>query len=265
MQSGWAIGYALAALTCPSRASHDSDGVRSSSSASCRRFSHSGSNVACAEPEIWIARPQSSQARLRHALFASGVARVTIVLTLMNTCTLFAWWGFNLWLPSYLKAPPAQGGIGLGAERGVPSFVVVMQIGMWIGYVTFGFVSDRFGRRRSYVAYLIAAAALLAVYVSVRVPSRVTGARSTCRVCGDRILQRVRRGHRRDLSHRHTGDSAGHYLQRWSAGKRSGTVPGGIAGGTAWVRRGLARLFGGVRAGRACVDLDSGDERRVLA
>jgi MFS family permease len=45
-----------------------------------------------------------------------------------------------------------------------------MQVGMWFGYVTFGFVSDRFGRKRSYVAYLIAAAALLAAYVTVRVP-----------------------------------------------------------------------------------------------
>ena len=41
---------------------------------------------------------------------------------------------------------------------------------MWLGYVTFGFVSDRFGRKKTYVTYLLSAAVLLAIYVSVRVP-----------------------------------------------------------------------------------------------
>jgi len=46
-----------------------------------------------------------------------------------------------------------------------------MQAGMWFGYVTFGFFSDRFGRKRSYVTYLLSAAVLLAIYVSVRNPA----------------------------------------------------------------------------------------------
>jgi MFS family permease len=50
------------------------------------------------------------------------------------------------------------------------SLILVMQVGMWFGYVTFGFVSDRYGRKRAYVTYLIAAAVLLFVYVSVRAP-----------------------------------------------------------------------------------------------
>ena len=31
---------------------------------------------------------------------------------------------------------------------------------MWFGYVTFGFFSDRFGRKRTYVSYLLSAAIL---------------------------------------------------------------------------------------------------------
>ena len=45
-----------------------------------------------------------------------------------------------------------------------------MQIGMWFGYVTFGYISDRAGRKRTYVVYLLAAAVLLFLYVSIRVP-----------------------------------------------------------------------------------------------
>ena len=50
------------------------------------------------------------------------------------------------------------------------SFVVAMQVGMWFGYVTFGFISDAIGRKRSYVIYTLTAAALIVVYVSIRVP-----------------------------------------------------------------------------------------------
>ena len=170
MQSGWAIGYALAALV--SAIVLPRFGWRAVFFIGILpAFLTLWIQRRVSEPRIWIGAARASQSTPRvPSLFAGGMARVTIVLTLMNTCTLFAWWGFNLWLPSYLKAPPAQGGIGLGATA-ASVFVFVMQIGMWFGYVTFGFVSDRFGRRRSYVAYLIAAAALLAIYVTVRIPA----------------------------------------------------------------------------------------------
>src|SRR5207244_4455657 len=51
------------------------------------------------------------------------------------------------------------------------AFVVIMQIGMWFGYITFGFVSDALGRKRTYITYLLTAAGLLFIYASVRVPA----------------------------------------------------------------------------------------------
>ena len=49
-------------------------------------------------------------------------------------------------------------------------FVVAMQVGMWFGYVTFGYVSDLIGRRRAYVTYLLTAAVLMLAYVSITLP-----------------------------------------------------------------------------------------------
>ena len=72
---------------------------------------------------------------------------------LMNAATMFAWWGLNLWIPAYLSLPTAQGGIGLSTVV-MSGFVVAMQVGMWFGYVTYGFVSDRIGRKPTYVTYL---------------------------------------------------------------------------------------------------------------
>jgi MFS family permease len=43
-----------------------------------------------------------------------------------------------------------------------------MQVGMWLGYVSFGFICDRIGRKKTYIIYLFAAAALVILYSSVR-------------------------------------------------------------------------------------------------
>mgnify|MGYP003577984191 CR=1 FL=1 len=41
---------------------------------------------------------------------------------------------------------------------------------MWFGYVTFGFISDTFGRKKTYVVYVTAPAALILAYASTRNP-----------------------------------------------------------------------------------------------
>lgn len=50
-------------------------------------------------------------------------------------------------------------------------FILVMQAGMWVGYVTFGYVSDAFGRKPTYVAYLVMASLTLAAFLSTRNPA----------------------------------------------------------------------------------------------
>jgi MFS family permease len=124
------------------------------------------------EPQIWHERRAAKDGPRGLGfgeMFGPSMWRVTTAVTLMNACTMFAWWGFNLWLPGYLALPAAQGGIELSTTT-MSSFVVAMQVGMWFGYVTFGYASDWMGRRRAYVTYLLAAAVLILVYVSVRQP-----------------------------------------------------------------------------------------------
>ena len=123
------------------------------------------------EPAIWReSRQVAASARGAFGdIFRRPMLRLTIAVTVMNAFTMFAWWGFNLWLPSYLSMSPAQGGVGLSTTM-MSGFVVAMQVGMWFGYVTFGFISDRIGRKKTYVAYLLSAAVLLFVYVTIREP-----------------------------------------------------------------------------------------------
>ena len=169
MQSGWAIGYALAAavnyLVQPAfgwRAVFFVGILPAFLTIWVRR------NVR--EPEIWQrAQREAPGGPTLRRLFTRELAPLTVALTLMNACCLFGWWSFNLWLPSYLQEPESRGGLGL-LILSSSTMIVVMQLGMWLGYITFGFVSDRIGRKRTYVAYLLAAALLLFLYVSVRSP-----------------------------------------------------------------------------------------------
>jgi MFS family permease len=119
------------------------------------------------EPRIWRdAPPRRGSIR---AIFRDGLARLTIPLTIMNAFTLFGWWGFNLWLPGYLSLPASAGGMGF-APSTMSWFIIAMQVGMWFGYVTFGFISDAFGRKRTYVIYTTTAAVLILAYISIRMP-----------------------------------------------------------------------------------------------
>ena len=58
------------------------------------------------------------------------------MITLMNACTMFAWWGFNLWLPAYLSLPAGAGRHRHGLRRTMSALVIFMQAGMWLGYIT---------------------------------------------------------------------------------------------------------------------------------
>ena len=167
MQSSWAVGYAAAAVV----------------NASVRPFfGWRGVFLAGVLPALltlWIRRSvaesplwrasRSAPARLAH-LLSGSLARLALLVTAMNAATMFAWWGLFTWIPSYLARPPADGGAGLSLLR-TSTWIVLMQAGMWLGYVSFGFLADRFGRRRTYVAYLLIAAALVPVYGAVRQPA----------------------------------------------------------------------------------------------
>ncbi|HXH06922.1 MAG TPA: MFS transporter [Vicinamibacterales bacterium] len=121
------------------------------------------------EPAIWRERrrPAAGSGAGIGDIFRGTLLRLTLAVTLMNACTMFAWWGFNLWIPAYLQLPATAGGVGLSASA-MSGLVIAMQVGMWFGYVTFGFVADAAGRRRTYVAYLLAAALLILAYASTR-------------------------------------------------------------------------------------------------
>jgi MFS family permease len=95
--------------------------------------------------------------------FLRTYAKVILVTLFMNAAALFGWWGLFTWIPSYLALPIARGGRDLSLADS-STWIIAMQAGMWLGYVTFGFISDAAGRKRTYVFYLLVAALLVPLY-----------------------------------------------------------------------------------------------------
>jgi MFS family permease len=172
MQSSWAVGYGLAAIL---------------TALILPRFGWRAvffAGIAPAlitlwirrrvpEPEIWVrsrsllsAQPGSSGAR---EIWRGGYRRGLLVATAANAGTMFAWWGLFTWIPAFLSLPPERGGVGLDVLR-TSTWIVLMQAGMWLGYVSFGFISDRIGRRKAYAGYIFIAAALVPFYALSRSP-----------------------------------------------------------------------------------------------
>jgi MFS family permease len=164
MQSGWALGYMLAAgmtaLILPRwgwRALFLAGLFPAALALLIRRHVQ--------EPEIWRRR-SGGNSGLKE-IFQGILRRRTILASLLAACVLFAYWGLFTWIPGFLSTSTARGGAGLTIVQ-TSGFVVPMQLGAFAGYVGFGLLADKLGRRPAFVCYVLAAAILTPVYGATR-------------------------------------------------------------------------------------------------
>ena len=191
VQSGWAIGYllaaGLAAFVLPRwgwRALFALGVLPALVTVWVRRR--------VPEPEIWKRRALAGGATASHATAghatAGGTAtvgaapdgaaaaslgamailrppllRFTLSATALGTALLFAYWGLFTWIPTFLARPIEEGGAGLGLMKS-SAWIVPMQIGAFLGYVLFGVIADRIGRRPAFLLFVLGAALLVPVY-----------------------------------------------------------------------------------------------------
>jgi MFS family permease len=162
MQSGWAIGYVLAAIAAAVvlprwgwRVLFLVGVLPALVTALIQRYVE--------EPAVWA---QSRQPAPWTSLFRPPLARITVLTTLVATAVMFGYWGLFTWLPGFLSAPVAKGGAGLDIMH-TSAWIIVMQVGTFLGYLVFGWLADRAGRRPTFALYVIVAALLVPMYGSI--------------------------------------------------------------------------------------------------
>jgi MFS family permease len=115
------------------------------------------------ESEIWLKHQTSGGGGSLRVLWREDIRWNGMLATAMNACAMFGYWGLFTWIPAYLSLPAAEGGRGLDLTQ-TTTWLLVMGVGKWLGYATFGFFADAQGRRRAYAAYLLVAALLVPLY-----------------------------------------------------------------------------------------------------
>ncbi len=165
MQSGWAIGYLLAAaasaLILPRfgwRWLFAVGFLPAIIAVLIRR--------GVPEPEVWRRHVPSATSSFGR-IFRPPLAPITLRATALTTSVLFAYWGLFTWLPGYLSAPVSAGGAGLSILQG-STWMIPTQIGAFFGYISFGWLADRIGRRPAFAFYVVMAACLTPLYGATR-------------------------------------------------------------------------------------------------
>jgi MFS family permease len=169
MQSGWALGYIMAAVLAALVLGQPAFGADA-----WRWLFVAGVLPALfalwirrnvREPKAWRARPPTAPGGPNPfaVIFGRALLGRTLLIVLLGSAVQFAYWGIFFWLPAFLARPVEQGGAGMGVV-GSLGWLIPVQIGAYLGYLTFGFIADRLGRRRTFVLFMIAAAILVPVY-----------------------------------------------------------------------------------------------------
>jgi MFS family permease len=119
------------------------------------------------EPQVW--RERTERTTSFSEMFNPRFIRVTVVVTIVASSVLLAYWGLTSWLPTFLASPAASGGAGLTITKSA-RWLIALQLGAFAGYVSFGWIADRIGRRLAFTLFMIGAA--------ISVPLFAFGARS---------------------------------------------------------------------------------------
>lgn len=160
MQSGWAIGYIIAAILAATvlptlgwRALFALGVLPALLTLWIRRE--------VKEPEVWASAPRARTSVL--TIFRGELWPRTLAAVALSSAVMFAYWGLFTWLPSFLASPVEKGGVGLGLVKST-GWIIPMQIGAFLGYLSFGFLADRFGRKPTVAVFLTLAAVIVPVY-----------------------------------------------------------------------------------------------------
>lgn len=121
------------------------------------------------EPDIWVNQTRRlTFGETLGALFKTH-RRNTLVGMAFTTAAMCGYWGLFTWIPTYLATPVAEGGPGLDLVKSTV-WIVIMQVGAALGFITFGYIADRLGRKKAFIIFFACSALSVPLFVMIQTP-----------------------------------------------------------------------------------------------
>ncbi|SFU21785.1 MFS transporter [Mesorhizobium sp. YR577] len=122
------------------------------------------------EPEIW--KQQKERLTLGQTFRAlSGThGRNTAIGFAFTAAAMCGYWGLFTWIPTWLATPVEAGGPGLSLVKST-TWIVVMQVGAALGFISFGYFADSLGRKATFILYFLASALCVPGYTLITSPT----------------------------------------------------------------------------------------------
>lgn len=169
MQSGWSLGYIMAALAAAFILPVYGWRVMFFLGIIPALFTV-WIRTKVREPEIWLKsrnEKKISQTSSFIEIFKGELLTKTVYSTIIASFVMFAYWGLFSWLPGFLESPVSAGGAGLSLVK-APLWTIPLMVGAFFGYILFGFIADKYGRRPTFAFYLLMSAILVYIYGRTR-------------------------------------------------------------------------------------------------
>jgi MFS family permease len=122
------------------------------------------------EPERWVkaraAELQSGTARVRRLaeLFAPGLRRSTLVGSALAFVAVFGLWGATNWTPTLIRALPDLRSLSAPELTSRVSYAtILLNVGALGGYLSFGPLADRLGRRAAFALMCLGSLVMLPI------------------------------------------------------------------------------------------------------
>jgi len=118
------------------------------------------------ESEVWLHAEKRLGAVQSAKLLIGHRPKILAVCLAFTAAAMCGYWGLFTWIPNYLASPVAQGGRGMGVISST-TWIIVMQVGAAAGFISFGYVADRIGRRNAFLAYFLGAVVCVPVFLLI--------------------------------------------------------------------------------------------------
>ncbi|MBN9476887.1 MAG: MFS transporter [Bordetella sp. SCN 67-23] len=118
------------------------------------------------EPEIWTSQKERLGVGATLKLLFGQHLRSTVVGLAFTAAAMCGYWGLFTWIPTYLATPVSAGGAGLDLTKST-TWIVVMQVGAALGFICFGYIADRIGRRMAFILFFLLSAVCVPLYVQI--------------------------------------------------------------------------------------------------